>query len=106
MCGIRLLVKMRFSYRNRDGSERSTLRAEKRLVEWFVPQVGMDILVEGEDCDVSSTVSSVWWRSDAEADKVIVHTEEQVYSDGNVDKSRDEHIKLLESRGWTCFISK
>ncbi len=100
MCGIRLLVKMGFSYRNRNGSERSTMRAEKRFVEEFVPQAGTAIRVESETCEVRGRVSDVWWRTQAESDKIIVHTEEQVYSDGDVDESKRKHIELLEANGW------
>ena len=60
MCGISLLVKMRFSYRNRDGSVCSTMQAEKRFVEWFVPQTGTAIRVENSDCEVRGRVSDVW----------------------------------------------
>lgn len=92
---------MRFSYRNRDGSKRSTMLAEKRFVEWFVPQAGTAIRVESDSCEVRGRVSDVWWRSQAESDKIVVHTDEQVYSDGDVDESKRKHIELLEASGWT-----
>lgn len=78
------------------------MRAEKRFVERFIPHNGMAIRVDGEDCEVRGRVSDVWWRSQAESDKVVVHTEEQVYSDGNVDESKRQHIELLEANGWKC----
>lgn len=102
MDGIRLLVKMRFSYRNRDGSERSKMQAEKRFVEWFVPQIGTAIRVESDNCEVRGIVSNVWWRSQAESDKIIVHTDQQIYSDGDVDESKRKHVELLEANGWHC----
>lgn len=102
MSSIRLLVKMRFSYRNRDGSVRSIMRAEKRFVESFIPNNGIAIRVESEDCEVKGRVSDVWWRSQADSDKIIVHTEEQVYSDGDVDEEKRKHVELLEANGWQC----
>ena len=78
------------------------MRAEKRFVESFIPHNGFAIRVESEDCEVRGRVSDVWWRSQAESDKIIVHTEEQVYSDGNVDERKREHIELLEANGWEC----
>jgi len=76
------------------------MRAEKRFVEWFVPQLGTAIRVEGETCEVRGKVSDVWWRTQAESDKIITHTDEQVYSDGDVDESKRKHIELLEANGW------
>ncbi len=75
------------------------MQAEKRFVDLFVPQVGMAIRVESDTCEVRGRVSDVWWRSQAESDNIIVHTGEQVYSDGDVDKSKRKHIALLETNG-------
>ena len=97
-----MLVKLRFSYRNRDGSERSILRAEKRFRKLFVPQIGTAIQVESDDCGVRGRVSDVWWRMHAGSEEIIVHTDDQVYSDGDVDESHAKHVKLLESDDWIC----
>lgn len=78
------------------------MRAEKRFVEWFIPCRGMAIGVKGEECELTGYVSELLWRSQAESDKVVVHTVEQVYSDGNVDESKRKHIELLETNGWWC----
>ena len=78
------------------------MRAEKPFVEYFVPQIGTYVQVESDDCEVSAMVSAVWWRSQAESAVVIVHTVEQVYSDGDVDESKRKHIELLRHEGWLC----
>lgn len=101
---IGFLVKMRFLYKSRDGI-RSELMAEKRFQKPFIPQIGSDIHVFSNECEVGSTVSSVWWRTGLSSlgpnDEIIVHTAEQLYCDGNVDESKAKHIQLLTRNMWT-----
>lgn len=90
-------IKLTFEYRRRDGV-RSELRASKKHLTPFVPAVGWLISVEDGEEEVSARVTEIWWPTSFL--DLIVHTETQIYSDGDVDKSRFEHIKLLRYCGW------
>ena len=98
---IKYEVKLNFEYRRRDGV-RSELRASKRFEESFVPAVGWRIGVSKGDKEVSAKVTEIWWGTsfDWNLETLIVHTETQVYSDGDVGKSRLEHMNLLRYCGW------
>ena len=77
---IEFTVRMGAIYLNRDGSLWSELRAEKKFRK-----------------------SEVWW--DTLSDEIVVHTESQAYSDGDVGKRKGEHLAFLSREGWTCSVS-
>jgi hypothetical protein len=97
-------VRMRFEYRDRNGS-RTELKATKKCFTPFVPAIGWRIAVEDDRTEVSAHVKEIWWTDSF--NEPVIHTETQVYCDGDVYKSLEEHIGLLNHRGWdttSCFL--
>jgi hypothetical protein len=103
---IELVVHMRLLYKGRDGGRFAEFEAVKRFSRPFIPQIGSTICaVRDEDGMYGhfiARVSEVRWRSYANADAVIVFTETQVFSDGDVEVKHYEHAAMLTIDRWSC----
>jgi hypothetical protein len=91
-----LTVKLRITYRYRNGTKRYVV-ACKTFRREFIPPVGSLFHIRGSrGVELSAAVSEIWWGEDF----VEVYTAEQIYSDGNLDKSLEEHLQLLTNDHW------
>lgn len=93
-------LKLTFEYRNRDGTVKNELRASKSHLMSFIPAVGWRISVEYGEDEVSTEVIEICWPTSFRDLSLIVHTRKLVYSDGDVDQSRLNHMQLLRDCGW------